>query len=294
MPDRGKQVRDADRTRRGSVKVLEKALTLLGQFSGERPEWGLTELVRDVGMAKTTTYRILRVLTRYGYLSQDGRTARFRLGPALRELGRRAEDAGELRRVALPILARVAQESGETALLMVPNPALDRAICVEQIGSRRGLRVLREVGTELPLHAGASAKVLLAYLEPEVIRRVVDGGLARLARHTITGPRALLRDLTQIRAAGYAYSAEETNEGAAGVAVAVLDDQGRVHASVGIAGPLLRFPKGRVSRFVALAREAAAELARQAGLGRQARDGIPTWRESGRARGRPESGRGAG
>lgn len=250
----------------GSVKILEKTVRLLAMFASDRPEWGLTELARAAGLAKSTTYRVLRVLARHDYLTQDGATARFRLGPALMDLGRRAQEGMDLRRIAVPILARLGEESGETVVLMVPNEARSRAICVEQVASRHGLRLIREVGGEIPLHAGATAKALLAYMSREEIARVLAAGLPRVAPRTITSPRRLRLELGAIRARGYAYSAEETNEGAAGVAVPVLDADGGLHAAVGIAGPLLRFPKRQVSRFVDMARRAAAGIAASAGL----------------------------
>ncbi len=277
----------ASRHRGGSspVKLLEKTVRLLAMFASGRPEWGLTELARATGLAKSTTYRILRVLAAHGYLAQDGSTARFRLGPTLVGLGRLAQEGMDLRRVALPVLARLGEESGETVVLMVPNEARTRAICVEQVASRHGLRLIREVGGEMPLHAGATPKTLLAWMPRADVERVIAAGLPRVAARTITSGRRLRRELEAIRARGYAYSAEETNEGAAGVAVPVLDAAGGAAAAVGVAGPLLRFPKRQVSRFVDLARCAAAEIASAAGFaGPEPASGPPAASRGGRAR----------
>lgn len=271
MPPRKDSVHDADRPGSDSVKVLDKALVLLDRFVRDRPhtdspQWGLSELARTAGLAKATTYRILRVLTRHGYLTQDAVTARFAPGPALRNLCRPAGDRVEIRRVALPILRRISRACGETALVMVLDEARTRGICIEQVPSRHGLHVIREVGIALPLHAGASAKALLAWLPEDEMTSVLAKRLPRVARATIVDPVLLARDLERTRRRGYAYSAEETNDGAAGVAVPVLDDGGRIHASLGIMGPLVRFPRGRLASLVAVARAGAAELAIAAGL----------------------------
>lgn len=254
-----------------SIKVLDKALLLLDCFATDRPhtegpQWGLSELARTVGLAKATTHRILRVLTRHRYLTQDAVTARFAPGPALQKLCRGEGDRAEMRRVALPILRRLSRACGETALVMVFDESRTRGICLEQVPSRQGLRVIREVGIGLPLHAGATAKTLLAWLPSEEIALLLAKRLPRVARATIVDPLLLARDLDRTRRRGYAYSAEETNAGAAGVAVPVLDDGGRIHAALGIMGPLLRFPRGRLPSLVAMARGGAAELAAGTGL----------------------------
>jgi DNA-binding IclR family transcriptional regulator len=271
VPQTRDPVQDVNRSGSDSVKVLDKALVLLDRFVTDRPhtdgpQWGLSELARTAGLPKATTYRILRVLTRHRYLSQDPVTARFAPGSALRNLCRTAGDRIEMRRVALPILRRISRTCGETALVMVLDDSRTRGICIEQVPSRHGLHVIREVGIALPLHAGASSKTLLAWLPPDEITALLAKRLPRVARATIVDPVLLARDLERTRRRGYAYSAEETNDGAAGVAVPVLDDGGRIHASLGIMGPLVRFPRGRLASLVAVARAGAGELAMAVGL----------------------------
>jgi len=248
-----------------TVKLLDKTLRLLSTFSPARPEWGVTELATRLALPKSTVHRILRVLTAHRYLAQHPGTARFRLGLAALELGRNAHEGLDLERVARPTLERLARVSGETVLLMVVSEARDRAVCVERVESRARLRLILEVGTHAPLHAGASSKVLLAHMTPTEIERVIAGGLPRLARGTITSAALLRRDLARIRQQGYARSSEETNEGAAGVAAPVLDPAGRIVAGVSIVGPLTRLTERQVPRLVGLAEQGAREIA--AGLG---------------------------
>jgi len=125
--------------------------------------------------------------------------------------------------------------------------------------------LIAEIGAQVPLHAGASAKALLAFMAPEEIDAVIAHGLRRLGPGTITNAGALRRDLARTRRRGWALSVEETNEGATGVAVPVFGPGGEVAASLAIAGPLTRFTRQRRVRFVALARGGAAEIARMLG-----------------------------
>lgn len=268
-------VRNAERD--SSVKILDKTFRILALFSASTPEWGVTDLAAEAGMPKSTVYRVLRVLLRHEILAQDPLTKRFRLGLGALELGRRAYEGMELRRMALPVLQRIAALSDETAVLQVLNRERDRVVCVERAQRQTGLRLILEVGSTAPLHAGASSKVLLAFLSDDEIEAVIARGLPPLTAHTITDADRLRRDLAEIRERGYAVSYEETDDGAAGVAVPIWDRDGRVVAGLTIAGPLSRLNQATIARYLDLARDGAAQIAKELGIAGR-RD---TWHASG-------------
>jgi DNA-binding IclR family transcriptional regulator len=249
-----------------SVKILDKTVRLLSVFSPSQPEWTLTELSTAASMPKSTAHRILRVLRQHDYLSQDGDTGRFRLGFAALDLGFRAQAGLDVRRAAMPVLRRLAATSGETVLLIVPSETRTEAICIDRAETRTGLQLILEIGRRVPLHAGASSKVLLAYMTEPEIERVIARGLDLVGPRTITNPDALRRDLGVTRRRGYAWSVGETNEGVAGIAVALLHRSGTVAAGLSIVGPRSRFGSQRVPALLALIREGATEIAHHSGL----------------------------
>jgi DNA-binding IclR family transcriptional regulator len=249
-----------------TIKILEKTIRLLAAFSPARGEWGVSELSAELGLPKSTVHRIARVLAAHHYLSRAPGTGRLRLGLAALELGRTAQEGLELARVSHAVLERLAAESGETVLLMVLDETRDRAVCIARAESRMHLRLILEVGTSAPLHAGSSSKVLLAHMAAEEIERVIAAGLPRLARGTITRPDVLRRDLAQTRVRGYARSVEETNEGAAGLAVPIFDARGGLLAGLSIVGPLARFGERQVPRLLHLAHRGVGEIRRALGL----------------------------
>jgi len=83
---------------------------------------------------------------------------------------------------------------------------------------------------------------------------------------TITRPEVLRRDLVQTRIRGYARSVEETNEGAAGLAVPIFDARGGLLAGLSIVGPLARFGERQVPRLRHLAHSGVGEIRRALGL----------------------------
>ena len=212
-----------------------------------------------------TAHRILAALKRLGYVSQDGQTRRFRLGLAALSLGERARTLADLRPVAIGPLRELSEATGETALLTVLSPARDRSVCLERVETSQPLRLSVQPGRQLPLHAGASQKALLAFMPAGEIDRLTAQPLERCCTATITSRPALRRELAAIRARGWSSSYEETNVGVWGIAVPVLSPADVVCA-VGIAGPSPRLTDARVRQDVRLAHEAATVIARALGL----------------------------
>lgn len=250
-----------------TLKALEKTLRVLDLFSSARPEWGLLELSEAAGLPVSTLHRIITVLRRHGLVTQDASSKRYRLGYGAIDLGRRAVSGLTIRQVADPFLRKLAEQTGETIVLTVLNDVRDKAVCIERIESRHDLRLHLEVGEQSYLHAGASSKVLLATFSPaeveDLVRRV---GLPLLAPNTIQDLSRLFEELATIREQGYAFSREETNAGAWGVAVAIVDRDERAIAAVGIAAPISRHSADAERRFITLTREAGAQIAEALGL----------------------------
>ena len=250
---------------RPAFQVLERTFGILEVFTEARPEWSTTQVARELDLPVPTAHRILAALRRLGYVSQDEQTRRFRLGVAALSLGERARTLADLRPVAIGPLRELAGATGETALLTVLSPDRDRSVCLERVETSQPLRLSVQPGRQLPLHAGASQKALLAFMPAAEIDRLTAQPLQRCCTATITTRAALRRELAAIRARGWASSYEETNVGVWGIAVPVLS-KADVVCAVGIAGPSPRLTDTRVREDVRLTHEAATAIARALGL----------------------------
>jgi len=250
---------------RPSLQALDRTFAILDLFGAERPEWTATEVARALDLPVPTAHRILSALAGHGYVGQDPGTKRYRLGVAAVRLGERAREVVDLRSVALPALRRLSRDTGETALLTGLTPRHDRGVCLERVETDQPLRLSVTPGRRLPLHAGASQKALLAYLEPQIVDRLLGGPLERLCHDTITDPAKLRGELALIRERGWADSYEETNVGVWGIAVPILDDRGAVVCAVGIAGPSARLAEDRIDELLTRTHTAATEIASATG-----------------------------
>ena len=248
-----------------SFQVLDRTFAILELFDEEAPEWSSTEVARALELPVPTAHRILSALARRGYVSQHAETRRFRLGIAALQLGDRARAVVDLRSVALPSLRRISRDTGETSLLTGLTPRQDRGVCLERVETAQPLRLSVTPGRQLPLHAGASQKVLMAFMDPDALERALARPLEHLCQNTITDAALLRTELQAIRDAGWATSFEETNLGVWGVAVPILDDRGIVVCAAGIAGPSARLDQERIAELVERIHAGAAEIARALG-----------------------------
>ena len=146
-------------------------------------------------------------------------------GPELLRLAREVDTATLLREVARPRLGELSAALRETVTLSVlaPDGGLD---VVHQVDGPHHLVPRFWVGRRFPLHASSSGKLLLSTYDDERLERFLRDPLPRLGAATITSPRALRRELEQVRAQGYATTVDELEDGLAGVSVGVLDDSG--------------------------------------------------------------------
>lgn len=248
-----------------SFQVLDRTFAILELFDEDRPEWTATEVARGLELPVPTAHRILTALARRGYVSQQEETKRFRLGVAALHLGDRARAVVDLRSLALPALRRLSRDTGETSLLTVLTPRSDKGVCLERVETSQPLRLSVTPGRQLPLHAGASQKVLMAYVDPEALDRALAHPLELLCHNTMTDPELLREELARIRDAGWASSFEETNLGVWGLAVPILDANGSIVCAIGIAGPSARLAQERISDLIHRIHECAEDIAQALG-----------------------------
>jgi DNA-binding IclR family transcriptional regulator len=121
------------------------------------------------------------------------------------------------------------------------------------------------VGGSLPLHAGAVSKALLAFEPQEIVEEVLRTKLPKLTPKTKTSRRALLDELREIAEEGEALSDEDVIPGIGAIGVPVFGQDGRIRASLSIAGPHPVVLGADFERIRDLTHRAGEELSRRLG-----------------------------
>lgn len=250
-------------SRRNST--ADRAINVLLLFEERRPVLSAAEIGEHLGMSRSTTYRYLQSLRMFGFLEEVPGRDGFRLGPRIFQLARIARHGmGGLVELARPIMEELAEKTGEAVLLT--RSSGQQVVCLERVESQHRVRLSYERGHTLPVHAGASAKVLLAYAGSSEIDKVLGSTkLPRFTDNTVTDPETLKHQLEEIRQAGYAISISEVDQGVAGVGAPVFSPNGEVEAGLSVAGPSFRLTEKELPGVIDAVRSAADRLTRLLG-----------------------------
>jgi DNA-binding IclR family transcriptional regulator len=191
------------------VPAIDRAIQMLYLFkNGEQQEYGVSEISRLLDLNKSTVHNILNTLSHHNFLVQNETTRRYRLGPALSELGSRVRSQVDVREVARPYLRRLMEQTEATLLLGTFDGK--NIIIVDKEEPFTHLRVAASIGMHLPFCAGAFGKAFLAYLPPASVNQLlVNPGLKAFTPTSITEPDEYRSALAVVRAQGYAIDDNE-------------------------------------------------------------------------------------
>lgn len=211
--------------------VTGKVMRILEAFAPGDVRLTLTEICRRADLPLATGHRLIAELVAGGFLERLP-DASYRVGTRLWQIGIQAARPRELRELALPYMLDLYAETRENIQLAVLRG--DRAMYLERLRGPKSVPVLTRVASELPLHATAVGKVLLAFSPPELTERVIAQGLTRHAPNTITDPERLRADLAEVRRTGLAYTVEEMSIGTCSVAAPVYGQGEEVVAALSV------------------------------------------------------------
>jgi DNA-binding IclR family transcriptional regulator len=219
----------------GSIQSIERAAAVLRLLGSTDRPLGLAELAAALDLPRPTAHGIVRTLREVGFVDQDVETARYRLGPALRELGRGGWDHHDLRSRAMNWADSLA---GSTGLAVHLGVVAGRAVrLVHHVFRPDGSRQRIRTGEQQPLHATALGKCLLAFA-PVATPPARDLELQRWTGRTCVTVAALEAQLALARRRGWASETGEYETGAGAAAAPLRASGGIVVGALAVAGPV--------------------------------------------------------
>ncbi|WP_246160036.1 IclR family transcriptional regulator [Microbacterium rhizomatis] len=252
MPDKSPQVPAADQT-----------LRILAHMSRQPGPVSARTLASALRIPRSSVYHLLGALEQHGFVVHVVAERRWGLGTAAFELAGGFARQQPLARLGRPLVAALADRTGESAHLAVMT-GRDVLYIVQERAPRRPALVT-DVGVRLPAHLTASGRAMLAALSREQVRALYPDASA-FADRTGRGPRTPgeLRDvLRRTRAGGYASEDGEVTLGLCSVAAVVRD-----HAGWPAAAFATTYPGERevdTAPLIEAVSHAAAELSRRIG-----------------------------
>jgi DNA-binding IclR family transcriptional regulator len=220
-----------------SDETLFDLVELLRSLDGA----GVTELARELGIAKSTVHGHLTTLRERGFVVK--RAGQYELGLRFFEYGQYVRSQLEIVQSATFAVQRLEAETGEMVWLFAHQNG--KAIYVYGRSGDNDIDVNTILGTRTHMHYNSGGKAILAHLPESSVADIIDThGLPARTEHTITDPDRLLAELDRIREQGYALNLSEDLSGIHAVGVPLIVD-GEIQGALCVAGPAHRMPRER-------------------------------------------------
>ncbi|WP_245646131.1 IclR family transcriptional regulator [Nocardiopsis trehalosi] len=244
------------------VQSVDRAITVL-EILARHGQAGVTDIAAELGVHKSTAFRLVGALERRGLVEQPGLRGKYRLGFGIIRLAGTMAAGLDLTQQSRRVCEDLAAELGETVNVAIPSG--DMVVNVDQVRGSSAVVSQNWVGRQSPMHATSTGKVLMAHMRDAERRRLLAGPLERLTPATVTDPDALAAALAGVRERGYATAVEELEVGLNAVAAPIRGITGEVIAAVSASGPSYRMERDKLAEIGATVYEAAERISLRMG-----------------------------
>ncbi|WP_220267065.1 IclR family transcriptional regulator [Enterobacter sp. Colony194] len=249
-------------------RSVARALEMLELVAASKDELTITEISKQLGIPKSTTFDILYTLLDKGYLEQANEKQKsFKLGVKLFQTGACYLEQTPFQNVAHLVLEKLAEVAGETAFLALLNN--DELVYFDKVESPNSVRTSARIGSNNPLYCTGLGKAILATLPDEDVKTILarTGGLKPITPYTCTDETKFFTILNQARQQGYAIDDREHNAEVFCLAAPVYNLQGKVYAAISVASLYTKI-KHEPEKIAALGKmiaDAALDLSQRIG-----------------------------
>ncbi|MEK4423745.1 IclR family transcriptional regulator [Solibacillus sp. FSL K6-1523] len=214
---------------------VEKTLDILDLFDFKTRELTVQEMANKLEQPQSSVYRHLKVLKDRSLITETNKGT-YRLGYRFLEMAKIVKSDINLSSVAFPIMQELCKQLNETVILTIVSNL--NVICLEVVTPDQPIKVSSTQGKILPLHAGASSRILLAHLDDNIIFELEKKDmLEKYSDYTFTDVEKLFALKKEVLEKGYAVSDSEVDIGVYAYGVAIKDIDKKLVAGLSIAGP---------------------------------------------------------
>lgn len=234
------------------------SLRILELLAERDAECGVTHLAGALGVPKARVHRHLTALRQEGYVVQNARTSRYRIGWRLFLLGQKLVRQFDVVGLARPVMEELRDAVGQT--IVISSFTESDVVVLDIVRGRSPLEILLHPGTQFRLHTVAQGKIALAWGSPALREAVLAGPLEACTPHTIIDPMRLSHELALVRERGWADAPEEVFLGVNALAAPIQQGDGPLFGTLAIVGSIHYLPAHANQQTVDLLKEAAAKV----------------------------------
>lgn len=228
------------------IESVIRALEILELLASNGGTGRITDIAREMGCSKNTTFRLLQTLQARGFVRQADDSS-YELTFKLLKLGESVLRTTEIPDVARSYLQSLTQTLGETSTLAFLDG--DEIIYIDRVHGNMPHITSYTIGSRAKARNTALGKAILAYSPTTVVEDILKQGLKANTAYTITDPDQFRAELEHIAQGNCAIDNQENVLGIRCVAAPIFDRKGKVVAALSISGLAVRLTDDRLDEF---------------------------------------------
>ena len=226
------------------MKSVSNAMKVLELFGAERMQISVSEVAGELGIPKSSASRLLSTMRKSEIVAQVSKGGVYGIGPLARRLGALYSSAVSTRDIVREGMKELATETGHSCWMSVLS-GTDITV-VDGVHGGYPIRLVVEVGSQLPSHATAAGKALLARLDDERIRALYRSAeLPVFTQNTLPSIDRLLAQLAAVRQRGWAETRQEIIDGITSLSVALTAASEPAGIALSVSFPVANLKEGQ-------------------------------------------------
>jgi len=240
------------------VPAIDKCFSILDLMAEAKHPFGFNEIVKTLGLNKSTVFNILHTLNALDVL-EKGPDGLFRLGTRMFILGNAAAGGSELIQTVHPYLETINQEFKLSTFFGILSD--HEVIIVDKADRAHRIKISSEIGMRLPIFAGVAGKALLSQLpETEIDEILSKTTPKRYTPRTIIDKASYKKEILGVKKTGIAYDREEYIEGLIAVAVPLKTYREDLQAAIWAVGLKQEFREDVMMRIAGFLSNTVEEI----------------------------------
>jgi IclR family KDG regulon transcriptional repressor len=210
------------------IESVSRALKILS-FIGDHNEIGVRELSRALGINEATVYRSLVTLQKHGYVMQDMKTKKYKLGFETVRIGQSCLRNFDFLQVARRFSIELSRRTNESIALLARHE--NDAIYVDMIDSPHVVRIHAQIGSKMPINFEGFTKPIFVFLSEQEQIELVGKEQFNLIKDKVS----------YFKSKGYTFSEEEVDYGVFVVGCPVYNYENKIIGALNIPIPIIRY-----------------------------------------------------
>jgi len=240
------------------VPAIDKCFAILDLLAQSSEPMGVSDIAGKLGLNKSTVFNIGHTLDDLNVLENQGE-GKYVLGTRLYILSNMAGRRSPLIKTAHPYLEKINEKTNLSAFLGLRSEL--QAILIDKVDSAFGIKLSSEIGTKMPVLAGAGIKAMLAQLSDEEIDEILSRtDLKRYTPNSIIDKAVYKDEINDVRNQGVAYDREEYIEGMVAFGVPIRTSGSGVQAAIWAVGLTSQVSNATISEITGLLKVIREEI----------------------------------